>query len=115
MSEDEIHIEQLELEATVGVPDAERATPQRLVFNITITPQNSFRQLGDDLQRTVDYAAVRDAVKEFVRGRSFKLIETLADELASRLKQQFAISRVAIEVRKFILPDTKYVAVRAVR
>ena len=115
MSDDRIHIEQLELLATVGVPDAERATPQRLVVNITLTPRNDFRNLGDDLDQTVDYAAVCDAVKEFVRHRSFKLIETLAEELASSIKQRFAVTRVEIELRKFVLPDTAFVAVRAVR
>ena len=115
MSDDRVHIEQLEIMATVGVPDVERANPQRLLVNITLTPQNDFRALDDNLERTVDYAAVSEAVKEFMRGRSFKLIETLAERLAALLKQQFAISRVEIEVRKFILPDTAYVAVRVVR
>ena len=115
MSDDRIHIEQLEIQANVGVPDAERSTPQRLVINITLTPRHDFRDLHDELQRTVDYAAVCDAVKQFVRGRSFKLIETLADSLASLVQEQFTVSRVEIEVRKFILPDTAYVAVRTTR
>ena len=115
MSADRIHIEQLEIEATIGVPDAERRASQRLVVNITLTPPNDFQQLGEDLAQTVDYAAVCTVAKEFARGRSFKLIETLADELASLLKEQFALEAVDIEVRKFILPDTAYVAVRVAR
>ena len=115
MTHDRIHIEQLEIDANVGVPDAERATPQRLLLNITLTPANEFRQVGDEIGRTVDYAAVCDAVTTFVRGRSFKLIETLADETASLLKRQFGAQRVEVEVRKFILPQTAYVAVRTVR
>ncbi len=113
--EDQIRIEQLEVSATVGVPDAERATPQRLAISITITPRTEFRMLGDDLQRTVDYSAVAAHVRQFVRGRSFKLIETLADELASELLGAFSIAQVEIEVRKFVLRDTKYVAVRVRR
>ena len=115
MTGDRIHIEQLEIYANVGVPDAERATKQRLLVNLTLTPCNEFRQLHDALEQTVDYAAVCETVKEFVGDRSFKLIETLADQLASLISERFAVARVDVEVRKFILPDTAYVAVRTSR
>lgn len=115
MTDDRIHIEQLEIHANVGVPDAERAVKQRLLVNLTLTPRNEFRQLNDALERTVDYAAVCEAVKEFVGDRSFKLIETLADELASLVGDRFGVAGVEVEVRKFILPDTAYVAVRTSR
>ena len=115
MTDDRIHIEQLEIFAKVGVPDAERATKQRLLVNLTLTPRNQFRQLNDSLEHTVDYAAVCEAVKEFVGDRSLKLIETLADEIAALVTKQFAVAHVDVEVRKFILPDTAYVAVRTSR
>ncbi len=115
MTDDRIHIEQLEVEANVGVPDAERATPQRLLVSITLTPATAFRELAEELDRTIDYAAVCDAVTASVRGRSFKLIETLADETALLIKRDFNARRVEVEVRKFILPQTAYVAVRTVR
>lgn len=115
MTDDRIHIEQLEVQANVGVPDAERATPQRLLLSITLTPAAAFRDLGEELDRTIDYAAVCDAVTAFLHDRSFKLIETLADETALRIKRDFGAQRVEIEVRKFILPQTAYVAVRTVR
>ena len=40
---DHIHIEQLEVFARIGVPDEERASPQRLVFNITFWPAHKPR------------------------------------------------------------------------
>lgn len=112
---DEIHIEELTVEATIGVPDRERQSPQRLVLCITLRPTTDFRNLHDDLQRTVDYATVVDEAKKFLRERVVKLIETLADELAGHLLQRFAVSEVRLELRKFILPDTRYVAVRLTR
>jgi dihydroneopterin aldolase len=44
-----------------------------------------------------------------------KLIETLADGLAAHLLATFPIERIRLEIRKFILPDTRYVAVSVVR
>lgn len=115
MRPDLIRIEELAVEATIGVPEAERQNSQRLVLSITLTPTRNFRALDDDLQRTVDYADVAGAVSSFVRECRVKLIETLAEELAAHLLERFAVREVEIELRKFILPDAKYVSVRVTR
>lgn len=112
---DEIVIRELEVQARIGVPDPERVHPQRLVLSITMRPRQSFRALDDDLSQTVDYAAVANEAKEFVTHRVVKLIETLADELAMHLLQRFDLAEVSVEVRKFVVPRTKYVAVRVTR
>ena len=112
---DEIRIEELELMARVGVPDLERAEPQRLTVSMTLQPGCSFGVLGDDLSRTIDYAAVCENLRRFVAGRRDKLIETLAHEMAEHLLKFFRLSRVELELRKFVLPETRHVAVRVVR
>ena len=113
--DDEIRIEELELLARVGVPDEERAQPQRLTVSVIVQPRNHFGELADDLSRTIDYATICAALREFVSGREDKLIETLANEMAEHLLRRFELVRVELELRKFILPETKYVAVRVTR
>lgn len=111
-SEDDcIHIRELELLARVGVPEQERAQPQRLTASITLWPTAGLEQLADQIDRTVDYAAVAQGVAVFAAKRGDHLIETLAAEIASDLLATFPLKRVRIELRKFILPNTKYVAV----
>jgi dihydroneopterin aldolase len=112
---DEIHIEELELHVRIGVPDAERAQPQRLTVSMSFSPRADFRALQDELTRTIDYAAVCAEAQRFAERHSAKLIETLADELAAHLLATFPIARIRLEIRKFILPDTRYVAVSVVR
>lgn len=113
--DDLIRIEALELMARVGVPDLERAEPQRLTVSIILQPGRTFGDLCDDLARTIDYAAVCEDLHDFVAGRADKLIETLAHEMAGRLLERFGLARVELELRKFVLPETRYVAVRVVR
>ena len=55
---DAIHIEQLAVLARIGVPVEERSQPQRLTITMTFWPVGPGGALGDDLNRTVDYAAV---------------------------------------------------------
>jgi dihydroneopterin aldolase len=112
---DYIHIEQMEVFAHIGVPTDERASPQRLTFNITLWPACNAPELGDEIGRTVNYAVVCTETKNFVRDRSDRLIETLADALASHLLEVFEIRRITIELRKFILPDVEFVSMTVTR
>lgn len=112
---DQIHIEQLEVFAHIGVPDEERSQPQRLTLSITVWPARQCAELGDDIGRAVDYAAVCGETKNFVQARSDRLIETLADALANHLLEVFEIRKIAIELRKFILPEVEFVSVTVTR
>jgi dihydroneopterin aldolase len=113
--DDQIHIEQLEVFAHIGVPDDERTAPQRLTFTLTLWPRDDFGKLNDQLAHTVDYSAVCKETKSFVGQRSDKLIETLADALAMHLLEVFDIRRITVELRKFILPDVEFVSVTVTR
>jgi dihydroneopterin aldolase len=107
---DEIHIEQLEVSTRIGVPEEERATQQRLTVNISFWPYHQTRDLADKIAQTVNYSAVAEETKSFVRDQSVNLIETLADRLATHLLKTFPIQKITIELRKFPLQDAEYVS-----
>lgn len=109
---DQIHIEQLEVHARVGVPDSERAQPQRLRLNLTFWPKESGRR--DHIADTVNYSEVAASLRRFVGQSDYRLIETLAEEMAGHLLAQFPLRKVAVEVRKFVLPDADHVSVTAI-
>jgi dihydroneopterin aldolase len=113
--DDQIHIEQLEIFAHIGVPEEERASAQKLTFNLTLWPIRRMDDLGDEIGCAVNYAALCTEVRNFVGGRSDKLIETLADKLAFHLLALFEIRRITIELRKYILPDVEFVSVTVTR
>lgn len=112
---DVIHIEALEVRAHIGVPEAERAEPQRLTVTLTLEPLRDFRALDDQIAATVDYADVCDAVQILAAAHPRQLVETLAEEIATTLLADYPLRRAEVEVRKFILPDTDYVAIRIAR
>jgi dihydroneopterin aldolase len=108
-SDDQLHIEQLEVRARVGVSKRERAKSQRLALNITIWPER--QASDDDIQTAVDYSRLCREATKFVTQRHDRLIETLADAVARHLLQKFAIRKIAIELRKFVLSRADYVSV----
>ena len=112
---DKIHIEQLEVFTRIGVPEEERANPQKLTVSISLWPYQQTSDLADHIEQAVNYSAVAEETKNFVRDQSVRLIETLADRLASHLLTSFPIQKVTIELRKFVLQDAKYVSVTVTR
>jgi dihydroneopterin aldolase len=112
---DQIHIEQLEIFARVGVPAAERENPQRLIVNLTFWPARGLHDLKDEIRRTVDYSAVCEETKKLAREESPRLIETLADRIAAHLLRAFAVRRITVEVRKFVLAEAAYASVTVTR
>lgn len=114
-ADDLIHIREMELSACIGVPDEERAKPQRLTVSMTLWPMAGFHEMEDRLEQTVDYASICREVKAFVGGRNDKLIETLGDAIALHLLHAFPLRRVQLELKKFILPEVNHVAVSLVR
>jgi len=114
-SPDKIHIEQLDVFTRIGVPAEERTNPQKLTVSISFWPYQQASDVADHIERAVNYSAVAEKTKNFVREQSVSLIETLADRLASHLLKSFPIQKVTIELRKFALQDAKYVSVTLTR
>ena len=112
---DEVHIEQLEVSARVGVPEQERANLQRLTVSISFWPYHQICDVADNIDQTVNYSVVAEETKSFVRDQSANLIETLADRLAAYLLKTFPIQKVTVELRKFPLQDAKYVSATVTR
>ncbi len=114
-TDDCIHVEQLEVFARIGVTDSERTSPQRLLLSLTLWPRKDFDSANDEIANTVDYSAVCAVARDFVEARSGRLIETLAQNLAREILVRFPIRRITIQIRKFVVPDTKYVSVTLTR
>jgi dihydroneopterin aldolase len=109
---DQIVIQDLEVFYHVGVPEAERAQPQRLLLTVELEHDFTLAAQGDDLEKTIDYAHLSRCVLRFGEGREWKLIETLAVDLAGMILREFGPEAVMVEVKKFVIPEARWVSVR---
>ncbi len=109
---DQIIISQLGVSAFIGAFEEERKRPQRLRVSLVLEPRRDLKSLGDALENTVDYDAVSRAVKSLAAEGQRLLVETLAEDIATLLLSSYPLAAVEVEVRKYILPDTEFVAVR---
>jgi dihydroneopterin aldolase len=113
---DLIRVVDLEIHSCIGVPAKERRKPQKLLVTLEMETAG-FRPAAkrDQIGETVDYAEVAERVKHFAEKKPRKLLETFAEELAAELIRGFALEKIRIEVKKFILPNAKYVSVQIER
>ena len=112
---DRIVISKLELASRIGVTDEEQSRPQRLTASLSIEPKAGLSDLRDRIENTVDYAQVCARVKEIAMAKPRHLIETLAAEIADALLSEFALGGIEVELRKYVLPETEFVAVKIFR
>ena len=65
----------------------------------------------DEITDTINYFDVAQYARNFATERPRKLLETFAEQLAEGLLGAFAIKRLRMELKKFVLPNTAHVAV----
>lgn len=92
----------MRFEARHGVFPHEKETPQPFEVDVVLHADLSRAAAHDDLEATVDYAALRDLVTAIVTGPSFDLVEALAG----------AVARAALAATDPALVDAVEVRVR---
>jgi FolB domain-containing protein len=104
----------LELSCHLGVPPAERAKPQKLLCT-AIFPVPAFKKAvqTDNLEHTVNYFDLSQLLRQTAQAKERKLIETLAHDLAQATFTHFLIPWIDLELKKFILPETRHISFQA--
>lgn len=97
---DKIFLRELTTEAIIGFYDWERKVKQRLVIDLDLATDVRATAAHDDIERTLNYKAVAKRVLAFVGDSQYRLIETLAEELAQVLLKEFKLSWLRLTVHK---------------
>jgi 7,8-dihydroneopterin aldolase/epimerase/oxygenase len=113
---DRIIIQELEIDAIVGVYDFERENRQRLLVDLIM--DSDFRQAGqsDDLNDTVNYASVAEQITQLTLDLQPQLLEFLAERICQMLFQCYPIQRIELTLKKpDILSNARSVGVHVIR
>ncbi len=108
---DLITIADLEVFYRIGVPEIERAHPQRLLLTVTLECEIATAAASDRVEDTLNYQLVVDDLVALGQGRTWKLLEKLVVDIADHLLSRYRPVAVTVEARKFIIPQTRYVSV----
>jgi dihydroneopterin aldolase len=97
---DKIFIHALKTETIVGIFDWERQVKQTVVMDIEFGADIRKAALSDSIDDTLNYKGVAKRVLAFVEESSFHLVETLAENIAMLILEEFGVSWVSIALSK---------------
>jgi dihydroneopterin aldolase len=83
-----------------GVLPEERTRPQPFEVDLELVVDLGPAGKSDDLDDTVDYAAVCEAVSRVVASEKYQLLERLAERIAEVCTSDPRVQSVVVEVRK---------------
>ncbi len=96
---DFIFIEEMRVDAQVGIYAREKAAPQTLDISLTFgVPDEAARD--DDIAKTIDYAVVIARIRAELAERQFNLLETLGEYVIALMLDEFRAPWVKISIAK---------------
>ena len=97
---DTVFIRGLKAKAVIGVFDWEKQIRQNLVLDLDLRADVARAAASDTLEDAVDYKAISKRVVEFVEDSRFQLVESLAEEIARIIREEFSVSWVRVRIAK---------------
>ena len=97
---DKIFLEDLRIEAVIGIQEWERRVRQTVSLNLEMVTDAKRAAASDDIEQALDYKSIAKHLIGVVEASEFKLVETLAETLARIVVTEFAVSWVRLSVSK---------------
>jgi len=100
MATDIIYLRDLRIDTVIGIYDWERRIKQTIVLDIEMATDIRKAALSDNIEDTLNYKAVAKRLISFVEESNFQLVETLAEEVARIITDEFSVPWLRLQVNK---------------
>jgi len=97
---DIVFIEDLRIDAVIGIYDWERRIRQTLSFDLEMAFDNRRPAASDDIADTLNYKSISKRLQSYVEASSFGLVETLAERCAGIVREEFGVAWVRLKLSK---------------
>ena len=97
---DRVFVHGLVLDAEVGVYTHEKGVTQRARFSVDIEVAPSDEAIDDQIGRVLDYDMIIETIKDALAQGHINLVETLADEIATRCLAHPRAASVKVKLEK---------------
>jgi len=113
---DKIILRNLEIQGIIGVYAWERTTLQTICISLELTVDLRAAGASDDINQSVDYAALADQVRRHASTAARLTIEALAEDISHICLQDPRVASALVRVEKpGAVPGAQYAAVEIVR
>ena len=97
---DKVFIRDLRVRCIIGVDETERSKKQNVFINITMYVDLNAACKSDNVEDTVDYAAITEKVIAKIERSSYFLIERIAEETCNICLKNSKVNKVIVRVEK---------------
>jgi|TARA_B100002003_G_C14156329_1_gene556807 dihydroneopterin aldolase len=97
---DIVYIEQLEIETIIGINDWERKVRQKVCIDLEMAFDIRKAGITDNIEDTLNYKLVAKRIIQFVESSQFMLIEALAENIASIVREEFQVPWLKLTLGK---------------
>mgnify|MGYP001560785332 CR=1 FL=1 len=94
-----IDVNNIVLEGIHGLTEKEQKIPQKFKVDVKIELWSN-ASVADNIDNTFDYRKIKSIIHDTIKGKSCRLIETLAEQIVSQIIQNQNIFRVVVVVSK---------------
>ncbi len=97
---DIVFIEDLRIDAIIGIYDWERQVRQTLSLDLEMAWDNRAAAASDNIEDALNYKSVADRLIQFVAGSEFQLLEAMAEQVCDIVLTEFAVEWLRLRLRK---------------
>ena len=97
---DIVYIRELEIETIIGIYDWEREQKQTVSIDLEMGTDIALAASSEDIGNTLDYKAVAKRLIEFIEGSEFFLVETMAENIAQIVIEEFSVPWLKLRLGK---------------
>ncbi|WP_111640996.1 dihydroneopterin aldolase [Marinimicrobium alkaliphilum] len=97
---DIVYIRDLQIETIIGIYDWERQVKQTVSLDLDMAADIRKAAETDDIQYALNYKAVSKRLIAYVENRDALLVESLAEEVAAIIRNEFGVPWVRLRLSK---------------
>ncbi len=97
---DKLSIKGARFLAHIGESAQERSAKQEILVDVDMFLDTRQAATSEELADTVDYANVHKDIQNIIEGKAYKLLETLAQDLAKIILQTVRVQTTTVRIKK---------------
>ncbi|MDO3383521.1 dihydroneopterin aldolase [Gilvimarinus algae] len=97
---DIVYIRDLQIQTIIGIYDWEREVRQTVSLDLEMASDIRRAAETDDIQYALNYKAVSKHIIAYVEGRNALLVESLAEEIAALVREEFKVPWLRLRLSK---------------
>ena len=95
---DKVFIQGLEVEGVIGIFQWEREVRQNISVDLEMDFDNKRAAKSDSIDDALNYKKVGKRITSYIENSTFKLVESLAENIAKIILKEFPVSKVCLSM-----------------